>query len=68
MSRQSIAKVKRFCVATGKLCCDMVGQAGKISVAIELAKVMRNYVTTGNGGNKRFSVATGLSVSQQRLS
>ena len=32
MSRQSVAKVKRFYVAKGKLCCDMVGQAGKISV------------------------------------
>ena len=30
MSRQSVAKVKRFCVVTGKL--YMVGQAGKISV------------------------------------
>ena len=46
MSRQSVAKVKRFCVATGKLCCNMVGQAGKISVAIELAKVRRNYIMT----------------------
>ena len=27
-------------------------------VAIELAKVRRNYVTTGNGGSIRFSVAT----------
>ena len=24
MSRQSVTKVERFCVATGKLCCDMV--------------------------------------------
>ena len=32
MLRQSVAKVKRFYVAKGKLCCDMVGQAGKISV------------------------------------
>ena len=35
MSRQSVAKVKRFCVATGKLCCDMVGQVRKIYVAIK---------------------------------
>ena len=35
MSRQSVAKVKRFCVATGKSSCDMVGHAGKISVVTE---------------------------------
>ena len=33
--RQSVAKVKRFCVAIGKLCCDMVSQAEKMSIAIE---------------------------------
>ena len=37
-------------------------------VAIELAKVRKNFVTTGNGGSRRFSVVTGLLVSQQRLS
>ena len=31
-------------------------------VATELAKIRRNYVTTGNGGSKRLSVATGLPV------
>ena len=35
MSRQSVAKVKGFCVVTGKLGRNMVGQAGKISVATE---------------------------------
>ena len=32
MSRQSVSKVKRFCIVTGKLCCGMVGQEGKISI------------------------------------
>ena len=35
MLRQSVAKVKGFCVATGKLGCNMASQAGKISVVIE---------------------------------
>ena len=35
MSRQSVAKVKRFCVVTEKLCCDMVGRVGKTYVGIE---------------------------------
>ena len=35
MSRQSVAKVKIFCVVTKKLCCDMVGQVGKISITTE---------------------------------
>ena len=33
-------------------------------VATELAKVRRKYVMTGNGGSIKFSVATGLFVSQ----
>ena len=32
MSRQSVAKVKIFCVATKKLCCNMVGQVGNIYI------------------------------------
>ena len=35
MLQQSIAKVKGFCVAIGKLGRDMVGQVGKISVETE---------------------------------
>ena len=34
-------------------------------VVTESAKVRRNYVTIGNGGSRRFSVATKLSVSRQ---
>ena len=42
ISQQSVTKVERFCVATRKLCCDMVGQVGRTSIATELAKVRRN--------------------------
>ena len=45
------------------LCRDII-----FYVAIELAKVRKNYVTTRNGGSRRFSVVTRLLVSQQRLS
>ena len=41
--RQSVAKVKRFCVAMGKLCCDMVSQAEKIYIAIEYFMSRQNW-------------------------
>ena len=52
MSRQSVAKVKGFYVATGKLGCDMVNQEGKFSIATKCF-----YVTTECGQMERFCVA-----------
>ena len=43
MSQQSVAKVKRFCVVVGKLCCDIVSQAGKISSTIEYFMSRQNW-------------------------
>ena len=34
MSRQSVTKVEIFCVTTGKLCYDMVGQARKNCISL----------------------------------